>query len=755
MSGTALFWTLLAQVAGGITPVITKRALSALDPWTLVAARQVAGLAMVALVFAVLRRRRAQPAFSDRDWGLLACMAWLGFALPMLLLAIGIERSTAIHGALLAPVEPIAILIGGAIFFRERVTLARATAFVLGALGTTAIVVSTPATPGTTDRIGDLAILFGYLAWAVYTLAGKPLVERHSAERVTLAAVALSTPPLLFFAAAEPPERVPQVSELGWIAALAFVGTALAPFAWNRALQSISAGTMAAFIFVQPLVGWAAGVLWLGETWEAPALGGAALVVAGVTLAALRSGSAAAPRAPRAAAGDIDDELAALENAESRPVSSAAAREMAFLLVRQSPREPPAADLEPADAPAPVADAPATVPIEDPALRATAPTAAAAPEAAAPAEREAAAPRMDEPFLTLHQIVRAAHDHLPPELWHHLIGGADTEATVQRNRRALDSLALRPRVLRDVSHVDPSTAMFGRRLRIPVFLAPIGGAESLHPEGSLASARAAAGFGTACLQSSQCLPEIEITADVVGAPRIFQLHVRGDTSWIDAQVERAIAAGCMAFCLTVDGALPSRRERDLVTHLETPWRQRPLGADFEAALSWKYIEHYKQRFSLPLVLKGIATAADAVLACQHGVDAVYVSNHGGRQLDHGRGSVQLLSEVVDAVADRAQVWVDGGFCRGTDVVKAIALGARLVGIGRLQGYGVAAAGETGVTRVLELLEAEIRLALGLLGVARLEELDRSYIERTEPLGAAHVLSAFPLLPPNLHTPPTQ
>jgi glycolate oxidase len=226
---------------------------------------------------------------------------------------------------------------------------------------------------------------------------------------------------------------------------------------------------------------------------------------------------------------------------------------------------------------------------------------------------------------------------------------------------------------------------------------------------------------------------------------VFQLYVRGDSDWIDAQVERAIACGCTAFCITVDTAIYSRRERDGATELVKPWRQRATGRSYQAALSWKYIEHYKQRFQLPLVLKGIATAQDALLACEHGVDVVYVSNHGGRQLDHGRGAVAVLPEVADAVAGRAQVWVDGGFCRGTDILKALALGAQLVGIGRLHGYGLAAAGEAGVVRVLELLEDELRTALGLLGVTRVSELDRSYVERIEPLGSSHALSAFPLL----------
>jgi isopentenyl diphosphate isomerase/L-lactate dehydrogenase-like FMN-dependent dehydrogenase len=159
------------------------------------------------------------------------------------------------------------------------------------------------------------------------------------------------------------------------------------------------------------------------------------------------------------------------------------------------------------------------------------------------------------------------------------------------------------------------------------------------------------------------------------------------------------------------------------------------------------VKRFKDKHDLPLILKGIATAEDAELACAHGVAAVYVSNHGGRQLDHGRGTLDILPEVVTAVAGRAEVIVDGGFSRGSDVLKAMALGAQAVAVGRLYCYGLAAAGEAGVTRILELLETEIATCLGLLGAARIAALDRSYLHPAAPVTAPHVLSAFPLLDP--------
>jgi glycolate oxidase len=169
-----------------------------------------------------------------------------------------------------------------------------------------------------------------------------------------------------------------------------------------------------------------------------------------------------------------------------------------------------------------------------------------------------------------------------------------------------------------------------------------------------------------------------------------------------------------------------------------------MGVAFQAALNWDDVKRFKDRHRVPLALKGIATAEDAALACEHGVEAVYVSNHGGRQLDHGRGAIEVLPEVVRAAEGRAQVWIDGGFSRGSDIVKAIALGASLVGIGRLYCYALTAAGEAGVTRMLELLETESHEVLGLLGVTAFDQLNPSYVHPAAPVVAPGVHSAFPL-----------
>jgi isopentenyl diphosphate isomerase/L-lactate dehydrogenase-like FMN-dependent dehydrogenase len=349
-------------------------------------------------------------------------------------------------------------------------------------------------------------------------------------------------------------------------------------------------------------------------------------------------------------------------------------------------------------------------------------------------------------FLNLHEIVAKARQNLNQNNWDYIVGATETETTLKRNRMALDTLAFRPRVLRDVSKIDASVERFGRRLRLPVMFAPVGGLEGFHPEGAAPVVRGAKEFGAAHMLSSVCDPGLEKTAEAApDALRIFQLYVRGDDAFVDDFVNRAIANGYSAFCLTVDTAIYSRRERDIVKRHVTAGRRRASGRDFQAALDWRTVKRLKDRFKIPLAIKGIATAEDAKIAVEHGVDWIYVSNHGGRQLDHGRGSMDALPEVVDAVAGRAKVLVDGSICRGTDIVKAIATGADLVGIGRMQCYALAAGGEAGVVRLLELLEDEVQRCLGLLGAPSFAHLNRSYLHAAAPANAAHVLSAFPLL----------
>jgi drug/metabolite transporter (DMT)-like permease len=286
-----LGWILLAQTCGGIAPAITKLALAGLGPWSLVVVRQLLGAGLLAFVLWLRTRHGSPPpaaTFSRGDLWLLLLLAWGGFALPQVLGTLGLELSTASHGALLIPLEPIGILLGGALFLREPVTLPRVVAVVLGIAGATLIVLPGTSGPGEGHVGGDVLMALGHLSWAIYTLVAKPLLARHDALRVSLVGCALSPLPLLPWALAEPLDGERALAALGWILLLAFATTAVGTFAWNRALRHVRAGTMASFIFVQPLVGLVAGRLALGEPTSAPSLVGALLIVAGVTWAALR-----------------------------------------------------------------------------------------------------------------------------------------------------------------------------------------------------------------------------------------------------------------------------------------------------------------------------------------------------------------------------------------------------------------------------------------------------------------------------------
>jgi glycolate oxidase len=351
-----------------------------------------------------------------------------------------------------------------------------------------------------------------------------------------------------------------------------------------------------------------------------------------------------------------------------------------------------------------------------------------------------------EEFQNLHELVQKARANLNQNFWDYIVGASETETTMRRNRMALDEIAFRPRVLRNVAKVDPSVEVFGRKLRLPVMIAPVGALELFDPAGGAAVARGAGRFGAAHMLSSVSEPGLEKTAEAApDALRMYQLYVRDGDAFVEDCVGRAIANGYTAFCLTVDTAHYSRRERDIAKRYVRASRVRATGGDFQKGLEWRTVKLIKDKFKIPLVIKGIATAEDTAIALDHGVDWIYVSNHGGRQLDHGRGAMHVLPEIVAAVAGRAKIMVDGSFCRGTDMVKAIAMGADLVGIGRLHCWALAAAGESGIVRMLELLEDEVTRCLGLLGVRSFAELDKSYLHPATPTSLPHVFSAFPLL----------
>jgi len=349
-------------------------------------------------------------------------------------------------------------------------------------------------------------------------------------------------------------------------------------------------------------------------------------------------------------------------------------------------------------------------------------------------------------FQCLHEFIPAARKKLSDHIWGYLVGATESETTLRRNRMAIDSLALRPRVCVDVSKIDTGTTLFGQKLRMPVFLAPVGSLESFDAGGAATAGRAASASGIPIMCSSVTHPGLEEIAAATPGPKIFQLYVRGDKAWMDDVVKRAVANGYDAFAITVDTAAYSRRERDIAGRFVKPWRASATGHEFQAGFTWDNVKYFKDKHSIPLILKGIATAEDAALCCEHGVDGVYVSNHGGRQLDHGRGSLDVLPEVMAAVRGRAKVLIDGSFCRGTDIVKAIALGADAVGMGRMYCYALAADGDAGVVKMLELLQHEIGVAMALSGARTLGELNPNFVFRNAPIVTQpHQHSAFPLL----------
>jgi glycolate oxidase len=283
---------------------------------------------------------------------------------------------------------------------------------------------------------------------------------------------------------------------------------------------------------------------------------------------------------------------------------------------------------------------------------------------------------------------------------------------------------------------------------MPVLLAPIASLTDIDPEGAMPVARAAAEFGCLMLVSSVTKPSFEAVARLVRDRWALQLYTDGDDQWVVDTAKRAVQAGARAVCVTVDVPTFGRRERHI--HRRAAMAGRPFGAlrtgeVHRSRAGWTLIDKLKRVLEVPLMLKGIQTAEDADLCVKHGVDIIYVSNHGGRQLDHCRGAIELLPEVVSMARGKAQFVIDGGFVRGSDIIKAVARGAAMIGIGKLQALALGAAGTRGVVRMLEILEAELTVNMKLLGVNTCDDLDGTYLQPATPVTSPGVLSALPLL----------
>ena len=346
-------------------------------------------------------------------------------------------------------------------------------------------------------------------------------------------------------------------------------------------------------------------------------------------------------------------------------------------------------------------------------------------------------------FLSNEEIVLAARRRMTQASWDYLVGGSESETSMRRNRLAFDRWAFRPRVLRDVSKIDPSTTFLGQQMRIPVLLAPVGGLQQFDPEGGAAAAKAAKEFGVLQVVSSATQPTLEEIAASTDQAKVFQLYVNGDEEWTRDMVNRIVDAGYISLCITVDVAIYSRRERPMLSRTV---RRQALARNYLAELTWDKFDRIREWAGIPMMIKGIATAEDAELAVQHGADVVWVSNHGGRQLDHALGSLDAMLECVEAVGDKAAVVVDGGVQRGSDILKAVALGAKAVSIGKLEGWGLAADGKDGLVRVLELLEHELVSAMGLSGVTCIEHATRELVTRAEPVIPPHEMSMWVNMP---------
>ncbi|HWE82766.1 MAG TPA: alpha-hydroxy acid oxidase [Gaiellaceae bacterium] len=343
--------------------------------------------------------------------------------------------------------------------------------------------------------------------------------------------------------------------------------------------------------------------------------------------------------------------------------------------------------------------------------------------------------------LSIVEYEALARERLEASAFAYLASGANDERTMTANADAFRSLLLRPRVLVDVDEPSTATTVLGSEITLPVIVAPVASQRAFHPDGEAATARAAAAAGTImCVSTLATTGWREIAS--TGAKRWFQLYVPRDEGLLAELLASAAGHGFGAIVLTVDTPVLGRRERSLREPLTIPhaFGIEALGRggmtpdtafdSMSASVTWRDVERFASMSGLPIVLKGIVTAEDARLACEHGAAGIVVSNHGGRQLDGVAATIDALPEVVEAVDGRIEVLLDGGVRRGTDVVKALALGARAVLIGRPVIWGLAADGEQGVRHVLELFRAEVELALQLLGCRSAAEVSRAHVGRS-------------------------
>eukprot|EP00963_Diacronema_lutheri_P013096 scaffold2274_cov343-Pavlova_lutheri.AAC.9 len=359
-----------------------------------------------------------------------------------------------------------------------------------------------------------------------------------------------------------------------------------------------------------------------------------------------------------------------------------------------------------------------------------------------------------EEFVNLEQFEEKAREVLPTMVYDYFASGSDTETTLRWNRESFQRYMLRPRILKSVEQVDTSIDVFGTRVGSPVLIAPSAMQKMAHPIGEIGMVKAASTQGNALILSTMATTSLEDVADHSRTVLLFQLYVLKDRNYVRRMVQRAECAGYKGVVVTVDAPVLGNRERDKINRFTLPGGLRlehlvefspeegsmPTNQSGSAlvtlfqesldqTLTWNFIEELRTMTSLPIIVKGVLTGDDAEEALAAGVDAIIVSNHGGRQLDYAPAALDVLPEIASAVQGRVPIWVDGGIRRGTDVLKCIALGASAVLLGRPVLYGLAVGGQAGVERVLELLHEEIKTGMALLGARSIAEISEAHIRR--------------------------
>jgi len=351
--------------------------------------------------------------------------------------------------------------------------------------------------------------------------------------------------------------------------------------------------------------------------------------------------------------------------------------------------------------------------------------------------------------LDVFDFEEVAHRNVQPGHWAYMSSGVDDDATLRANREGFSHIELRPRRLRDATRVDMRVELFGTVYQSPIFTCPTGGEKSFNADGELAVARAAKARGTLQFLSTSTSTAVEDVNAALGRPVWYQLYAPSSWDVCERLLRRVEAAGCSVLALTVDNTTGRNSETYLRTRPKdlrqcaachrgepgTSIRERPMydGIDMTGvttqnpAMDWAFLDRLRQRWKGKLLIKGMDTQEDARVCVEHGVDGILVSNHGGRSTETGRATIEALPEVVAAVGGRIPVLVDGGVRRGTDVFKALALGAKAVGIGRPMLWGLGAFGQGGVDRVLEIMQGELKLVMGNCGTPSVADINRTYV----------------------------